>query len=403
MRSGASPWCGLLLALCTSAVRADDWRYVVPDAGAAMEHPPFHPAALSRERPADLGENVAYRGKTRLYAQLRYGAPNSTRVAIVVDELADGGFDVYVDQDRNRQIDADDLVAGSGAVRRVSIAAQFVAKDAVTGLPRMIALRRSSLGKSIGVATLGYLEGEAELNGKRVMVRRVDGDGNGVFADLRDRLWIDRDGDGRFDPITEQLPYLPVLRLDERRFAVRADAVGQRLSFEEIVGTGRIKLHLPSLAATARLQDLQVMLVGEDGAALTLQQSSQPHLLPVGRYALATVSLSVVDAAGGEPWNFVFSRSGADAPRRWYEIGRDQEVSVDPIGSMRFDARLTGAVQPGRDVQVTPVLYSGDGLLLNSSTRGDADNRGVSENYNCATLRLSASGAVVDTQQSGFA
>src|SRR5207249_379501 len=205
-------------------------------------------------------EEVSYRGARRLYAQLRYGSPNSTRVAIVLDETGPGAFDLYVDQNRDRKIEPAELVPGTGAVRRVPIQVEVVQKEIVEHFPRSLVLRRGITGKTLGVATLGYLEGKVQLNGRQVTVRRVDGDGNGLFADLRDRLWIDLDGDGQWDPIAEQFPHLPVLRLDGRRFAVRADAVGSRLAFEEIVGVGRLKIHLPSIAKKARVRDLQVML-----------------------------------------------------------------------------------------------------------------------------------------------
>jgi hypothetical protein len=380
------------------------WRYVTPPSGDAMDHPPLHLVPLSEEKPADLAEAVTYRGTRRLYAQLRYGSANSTRVAVVVDETGPGAFDLYVDRNRRRAIEPGDLVPGTGAVRRLPLKVQIVHKDTVEEYPRSVVLRRGVTGKTLGVATAGYLEGEAELGGKRVKVRRVDGDGNGLFADARDRLWIDRDGDGRWDPIAEQFPYLPVLKLDGRRFAVRADAVGQRLAFAEIVGVGRLRVHLPALAKSARVRQLQVMLLGDDGSAFTLQ-GDEPTTLPVGRYALGTVVLSIQGATGAEPWNFVFSRSGGEPPRRWYEVRAGQDVSVDPVGQLRFDLPLARAgVRPGQALEVTPRLFTGDGLLINSSARGEVDPFASSDRYNCATVQLLApAGTILASHQSGFA
>jgi hypothetical protein len=401
----------LLLLLCypTAAPARDaepaPWRYVTPAAGEGMEHPPFYPTPLTGERPDDLSMAVPDRGARRRYAQFRYGSPDSARVAVVLDEIGPGAFDLYVDRNRDRRIEPGELVPGTGVIRRVTLPVEIVQKGTVQHSPRSLLLRRGVTGKTLGLATLGYLEGEAGLDGRRVKVRRVDGDSNGLFADLRDRLWIDRNGDGQWDPIAEQFPHLPVLRLGEGRFAVRADAVGNRLAFEPVVGVGRLKLHLPSLAKTARVRHLQVMMMGEDGSAFTLQGGDEPATLPVGRYAPGSVALSVLDGTAPEPWNFVFSRSGGDAPRRWYEVRADREVTVDPLGQLRFELHLpAGGARPGQELSVSPRLFTADGLLINSSACGDVEPFASSDKHNCATVQLvSSAGIVLGSAQSGFA
>ena len=392
-------------ALADEAAASQGWRYVTPAAGEPMEHPPFQPIVLTREKPADLVEEVRYRGTRRLYAQLRYGSPDSTRVTLVVDVLGPDSFDLYVDKNRNRKIEPAELVPGTGALRRVPLQAQIVNKTALEEYPRTLLVRRGSTGKTLGVATAGYIEGEALLNGRRVKVRRVDGDANGLFADTRDRLWINQSGTGQWDPFSDQFPYVPIVKLEGRRFAVRADAVGKRLAFEEIVGTGRLKIHLPSLAPKARVQRLQVMLVGDDGSAFTISGLDEAAVLPVGRYALGSISLSVLDGTAAEPWNFVFSRSGGERPQRWYDVRAGQEVHVDPLGQFHFDLELReGPVRAGQDLTITPRLLTGDGLLINSSARGEVEAFSSSDRYNCASVQLlSPTGALLGIHQSGFA
>src|SRR5262245_43628525 len=93
----------------TSTLAADEkqpptWQYVVPKPGEPFEHPPLRALALSDQRPEDLKEEVTYRGKKRRYGQIRYGSPSSVRVAVVVDEIAPGEVDLYVDAKRSRII-----------------------------------------------------------------------------------------------------------------------------------------------------------------------------------------------------------------------------------------------------------------------------------------------------------
>lgn len=69
-----------------------DWRYV---ADAAFGQSPLQSIALTEQTPDNLTIDVAFRGRRRGFAQLRYGSPNSTRVAVVVDEIRRGEFDLY--------------------------------------------------------------------------------------------------------------------------------------------------------------------------------------------------------------------------------------------------------------------------------------------------------------------
>jgi hypothetical protein len=198
---------------------------------------------------------------------------------------------------------------------------------------------------------------------------------------------------------------MPVLRLDGRRFAVRADAVGRRLAFAEIVGVGRLTLELPALAKAARVQQLQVMLVGEDGSAFSVQGLGEPASIPVGRYAVESVGVVALDGKRPEPWHFDFSRSGEPA-QRWYEVRADAETRVDPVGTLRFDLALAlaRAAEPGKELSVTPRLFTGDGLLINSSVCGDVDRYASADKHNCATVELvTSSGKTLAAARSGFA
>ena len=54
------------------------------------------------------------------------------------------------------------------------------------------------------------------------------------MADPQDRLWIDLNGDGRFDPAAEQFLFATVLNLDGSRYVVRSDELGTRLAIEPL-------------------------------------------------------------------------------------------------------------------------------------------------------------------------
>ncbi len=211
------------------------WRYVLPAPGDAFEHAPFRALVLFREKPEELIEKVAYRGDParRRYARIRFGSPSSTRVTVVVDTSASGEVDLYADADRNLKIDDRDRVAAASSadgprrerIWRLRLGVALVENGSVRTVPRAVVFRLGASGQTLGYAAAGFLEGNIMLGGHEkkadtaqpthtLAARRVDGDGNGLLADAQDRIWIDLNGDGRFDPGSEQFLYTSVLNLE---------------------------------------------------------------------------------------------------------------------------------------------------------------------------------------------
>jgi len=399
----------LLLAASSIAgrrVEGEAWRYVGRTDAPPFSTVLFRAIRLTTERPSEMVEKVRYRGTRRFYTQIRYGTNDSARVIVVVDRVSPTEFDLYVDRDRNRTIEKKDLVAGSGRTRTAELEAEILEAEQLNHVPRRVQFRLGVTGQRIGLATLGFIEGRATVAGRSVAVRRVDGDGNGLFSDGADRVWIDLNDDGQWDPITEQFPFRPVLHLDGRRLALRADRLGQWLRFEEILGTGRLKVRLPLRSPKSRVERIEVMFLGDDGSAFSVRSEREAVVVPVGRYAVGAVSLVLRDGASSVPWTFTFSRPASETPAVWHEVRPDQTVVVNPIGRLRFDLQLAGTesvVRPGEAVTVDPRLRTEDGLLINSSFRGQADWYSDESKHNAATVQLVATdGRVLDTARSGF-
>ena len=188
------------------------WQYVAPTPGDPFEHPPWRAISLSPTKPADIVEKVAYQGRPR-YAQLRYGSPGSTRVTVVVDEVGSGEVILYVDADRNRRIEARDLVNGRGRVWRLPLAMALAEEESTREIPREIVLRLGSTGRVLSIAAAGYLEGTVRMAGRDHAVRRTDGDADGSYTSPQDHLWVDLNDNGRWDPDAEQFLYAAILTI----------------------------------------------------------------------------------------------------------------------------------------------------------------------------------------------
>ena len=172
---------------------------------------------------------------------------------------------------------------------------------------RSVVFRLGSTGLTLSHAAAGYLDGFVTLAGRRHAARRVDGDGNGRFTDPQDRLWIDLDDNGQWDPVDEQFNYSSVLAVAAAASLSAPTSTAGALSLDVLEGTGRVSLAFARPAAT--VLDLSATLVGRDGSAVGLS-GSDAVTVPAGEYRLSTVTLTLADPAGGPTWSYVFSDNG---------------------------------------------------------------------------------------------
>ncbi len=166
-----------------------------------------------------------------------------TCVTVVLDEIARAASPTFMSTPiatgGSRQQTASTARTAPGAslsTWRLSRARRLVMS---TGRP---VFRLGATGTTFSHAAAGYLGGEVDFGGRCHTVRRMDGDGNGLFTDRQDRLWIDLNDDGRWDSSSEQFLFGSILTIDGARFAVRSDPFGQRLSVNPLKGSGTVRL-----------------------------------------------------------------------------------------------------------------------------------------------------------------
>jgi hypothetical protein len=385
------------------------WRFVLTAPGDPFEHPPFRALVLSRDKPEGLIEKASYRGAHRRYAQVRFGSPGSVRVTVVLDEAGPGEVELYVDANRDRKIDARDLVTrdksgrGSGRDRlwRVPLDVAMVEGEVTKTTRRAVVFRLGSTGRTLGYAAAGYMEGMITIEGKPHAARRMDGDGNGLLTDAQDRIWVDLNGDGRWDPSSEQFLYATILNLEGSRYVLRSDPLGTRLALDPLMGTGTVRLALKKSEAA----ELHATLVGRDGSAFGLT-GGETATVPVGEYRLGTVTATFNDPQGGQNWSFIFSDNGAKGDPKWYNVGKDSQLALDPIGALDMELTVSDKVKTaksGEDISLQPLLYTGDGLLINVAYRGSPVSPAAQENLGGTITLATTDGQTLGTAHSGFA
>jgi hypothetical protein len=321
----------------------------------------------------------------------------------VLDEISADETDLYLDAGRTGAIGAQDRVAGKGGTWRVSLDA-LVGGEAESSGERTVLFRLGRVSRTLSLATCGYLEGRVRLGDRVVTVRRVDADGNGLFADPADRLWIDRSGKGRWDPLEDQYLFSPILTLSGERFAVSSDALGERLAFRKLEGEGTVRLAFRPASLAERVEEVTVTLMGRDGSVFTLRGRDPRATLPVGDYRPSLVALTLKDPDDGEPWSFVFTNNGAKSSRPWYPLKKGGDLALDPVGKLAFQIAMSDEdrkCRAGQTLAVQTQLYTGDGLLIASAGRGRADGRYGGSG--AAIVLAGADGQALARTQTGFA
>jgi hypothetical protein len=263
---------------------------------------------------------------------------------------------------------------------------------------RTLLVRRR--GDGVAYAVRGYTIGSVTIGGKEVAALLTDGDADGCFdGSGADRVWLDLDGDGKFDPLTEQFPVGTVTTHGGTAFLARPRANGLGLAVRERPaesGTLTVKVgRLPG----SEMVELAAQYASEFGELVVVRKEGEALPVPAGRYRIESVHLSLADA-DGKVWYYWFAsgeRSAFDV-----EVRKGRGTIHVPLDRLRASVSLgdAEAVTPGGAVQVQPDVTAGRLYL----TRCEAGGRDAECGREVpAELRLNESGSVtVDRASSGF-
>lgn len=324
------------------------------------------------ERPADVETDIEFSGSKQIHGQLRYGSTDSIRVGLIVDQLSDStdDFDLYVDLNRDRKLEADEKVSGTGRTREFELEAEINKAGVPQRHARRVTFRRSVDPAVFSITTHGGYASQWKAGSENVSVWRLDGDGNGLFSDNKDEIWIDANADGHWNPISERFSFRPAVILNGQRFAVRGDEIGTQVDFQPIVGEGTLAFDL-DLASEAKLEFIRMSVIADDGSCYSFE-SIESVELPVGSYTLGQFSV-VLKPLEGPNWSFSFSHSGIASQQVWYEIEKDDEVSIPLFGELKVGFTSPISVAIGKELSVRPNLFTSDGLYITTSGKGNQD------------------------------
>jgi hypothetical protein len=226
-------------------------------------------------------------------------------------------------------------------------------------------------GEGLAWAVRGYTLGTLTLNGKKVPAILTDGDADGCFDGAgSDRVWLDLDGDGRFDPLTEQFPLGTAITAAGTAVLVRPQPDGLSVQARERPAeTGTLTVDVVRLPKTEVIE-LVANYVSEFGELVVVRAADKPVSLPAGKYRVDSVRLKLADP-DGKVWTYTFSTG--DRAGYAVEIARGKETVHKLLDGLKVtvSASTAGGVVPGTSVQVQPDVVAAGGLYMTGCHVGD--------------------------------
>lgn len=426
----------LAVAWAWNATMADEFRF-------QESHPGVRPTFVSVAAglpgitdPTNLLSQVGGDAQRWQFAWFVYGESNSRSVIVGLQD----GEHVFVDLNRDQQFSAAErllrpLQDGGTEQRtwRTSIQAEFLAEDKSHLHYQSALLLRLGANEQIEIATAGAMLGTLELEGKNRQALRIDRNANGRWFDAEDRILLDKNLDGKLNPIGERLACDGICVIDGRRYVMHSDLPGLKLELNELRGSGqfvaRIRLLDPAKATSdsphpndrtspldpknasdaananaakaneasaVEVSEFYATLVSRSGVRLAVRSLGKTVECPVGEYRVDSLRMDV--AQNRQHVSFRFASFGSqDFP---IKITGDQTTEFDILGEIALTASHTDRRdQQGRLLTFTPLLSTTTGLYLESSFRGihraDRENR--------LHIELTNGQQVLDRGSTGFA
>lgn len=306
---------------------------------------------------------------------------------------------LWIDCNGDGRYDKSERLDFAAGKLKADIEVSLSGKDGTKRAKRSATIRKQTTGDSLLWAVRGFTSGAIELNGKQLRAMLVDGDADACFdTSIADRIWIDLDGDGKFDGLTEQFLIGTPVTFGARTFLIKPDSDGLGVQIRERPNErGDIRLTLGK--KVAKPEGFSAQLVGEWGELITINDLDRPQPVPVGKYRLYGLTMSLRDDAG-RMWSYRF-----EGEQKYnLEISAKKELRVGLFENVTFDVVVAAppdGVAPGKPINVTPCLKIASGLELVDCQIGDNQLRFASPE--AKVKLLDSGGTVLDQTESGFA
>jgi hypothetical protein len=393
---------GVLLSLLF-AVNADTpaahWEFRDSATYAGRNMLTFRPVELADRPVRPLHPEDRPPGKAS-YGVLSVGNLPAAQPSLIWIPGAPGGPQVWIDGDGDGRFQPAERHRLDRATLEVQIPIPIAVGDKVRRPKRTLLFRRRTSDNGLSYAVRGYVVGRLEVDGQAYNALLTDHNADGCFDKPdADRIWIDLNKDGVFNPLTEQFPLGTPLTVGSRTYVIRPSAEGSTVAVREQPtehGALRLELGIKSIIKPAQFS---AQLVSEWGELLTVNRLGEPVSVPTGRYAIEAVTCQVPDAEG-RLWSYRFTGES----RFHVLVDTRRQATLNLFEGLELHIRHTvqrEGVAPGQEVQVTPALRTPEGLELINAEFTDR-NSGSPTSPSADIELVGSDGSVVDRASSGF-
>lgn len=331
------------------------------------------------------------------YGVLPVGPNPQTALAIMWLPKAPGGPELWLDADGDGRLTKAERQTFSGDQIELPAGIAVQLEPTVKKVDRTIVFRRSRLGSGLRYAVRGFTQGRIELGGRSRAAVLIDGNADGCLNTVgQDRLWIDLDDNGRFDPITEQFPLGKPLQIGGQAYVIRSDVLGTSV----VAGLRSAEQGKVSLSLASKQQaKISAQLLSDLGELVTIDQLDKPVDVPTGTYHISSLELELADAAG-ETWSYTFYEDKGQ--EHVVQTGRQTSVVLLADLAMNVSVeRTSGTIRPGDNVTITPKLTAAGGLICSSCKVGSNQSFRAAE-ASAEILLLSRESKTISRGLTGF-
>jgi hypothetical protein len=336
-----------------------------------------------------------------LYGLVPVGPRPETALMIVWCPKAAGGPVLWLDADGDGRFSPGERHLMPGRTLEVPATITVQLEPTRNQVKRTLLFRRSALGDGLRYAVRGFARGTLSLGKTRHAALLIDGNADGCFDTVgQDRVWIDLDGDGHFDPFTEQFLLGKPITKDGEVYLVRSDPLAAAVQVNQR-SADRGKLRLELAVKPDRPAKVSAELVSDLGELVSIDKLGEAADVPVGKYSLSWLKLEMTDSAS-QSWTYSFYRDkGKD-----YEVRSGRETPVSLMAGLvlkvEMDTERYGRTPaPGDTVVVSPRLVADGSLYLSSCTIGKGETASSAE-ASAEIALLSLEGKIISRGITGF-
>jgi hypothetical protein len=334
-----------------------------------------------------------------LYGVVPVGPNFDTALTIVWAPKAAGGPELWLDANGDRRLTDDERHVMSGRELEIPATVTIQLNPKPQKVTRSLLFRRSALGDGLRYTVRGYMQGRLDLGGTKYATLLIDGNANGCFDTVgQDRVWIDLNQDGKFDPLIEQFPLGKPITRDRDVYVVRSDAAASAV-VANLRSAGQGKLRLSLAKKTPRGAKITAELISDLGELVIIDELDKAMPVPFGDYRLSSLKLEVPDASE-QIWTYNF-----DIRRTMnYSVPTGKEATITLLDHFTMNVSMQldgGRASPGQTVSMQPELIADESLYLVRCTVGKDANCQQAEG-SAEILLLAPDGKVANRGVTGF-